>query len=189
MGLCNATAGGAKTGKPCRGEQELYNMTSGGRVFLFVRKNATVNYATNNQQEKGIDFDYYNFFLMPYVYNRINLQSGISQTLVYPDFFFSFRQQTHQDFNIQGYETAPSNVSVFNRSSLLSVNFILNPNIEHVEVVFPTLMDVMGQVGAFWGVLCTMFGLCFLYYNRVRFYEKYPAWHDFPEGRVQPPAD
>jgi hypothetical protein len=101
-------------------------MTAGGRVFLFIKKDIEINFATGKQIQQFYNFDLTTYFLVPNMYNRILLTTQPNTYTIYPDFFTSFTTQNYNTMGIinSGYQN--SNVSNFNPQLMLSISLILS---------------------------------------------------------------
>jgi hypothetical protein len=73
VNLCNNVSGNCST------EDELQSMTSGGRLFIFIQKTSYLDFKSGKLATPPVGYDLYNFFMVPYLYNRvnINLQSNL----------------------------------------------------------------------------------------------------------------
>jgi hypothetical protein len=58
---------------PC--SNQTYNVTAGGRIFLFIERQKS-KYDTISSKSSYL---IYNFFLVPNIYNRINILSQVSK--------------------------------------------------------------------------------------------------------------
>lgn len=67
VNLCNNVSGNCSTWS------DLQLMTSGGRVFVFLEKAKTVDFLTGEINVPPIAYDLMNFFLVPHLYNRVNI--------------------------------------------------------------------------------------------------------------------
>lgn len=69
----------------CADETELKKVTSGGRIFLFVRQQPSKNYATGKVQKDIQNFFMQYFFLVPTKYNRAELIMQLNNVKIHPD--------------------------------------------------------------------------------------------------------
>lgn len=68
----------------------LYELTSGGRIFLFIETQDTKNYATGQISESQSNFILKYFFITPGLYNRAELVMQISNVSQQPDYLHHF---------------------------------------------------------------------------------------------------
>jgi hypothetical protein len=157
-------------------------MIAGGRIFLFIKKDESINLATLKQSESTNNFGtftFYNFFLVPEQYNRVTITFQPTSYVVYPDYITSFTKQEHLTMPIVNQQFQTSNVSINDKFDMLSISILLNSERRVNEVVYSTLIEHISLWGAFWGVLFSLFALYFLMFNRKMFYNKTPEWTRF----------
>ena len=74
-------------------------MTAGGRIFLFMQQNQSINMATakTSQHDKFGKFKFFNYFMVPYVYGRVVITIQPVNYIIQPDYFTSWRTRTYQN--------------------------------------------------------------------------------------------
>lgn len=50
----------------------------------------------------------------------------------------------------------------------------LDEQITNIDIVYPTIVDMISKWGAFWGVLFSLFAVFFLAFNENKFYKENP---------------
>lgn len=166
----------------CQNQSSMANMTGGGRMFLFIQKTQSVNLATGSKEvDQFGQFEFYNFFLVPGLYNRITITFQPTTFVVYPDYITSFFKRTYQTMPIVDQQFQTSNVSAYNNLDLLSISILLSSQSRVNEVVYSTIIEHISLWGAFWGVLFSLFAFYFLVFNQKMFYARTPEWSRFEE--------
>lgn len=166
----------------CQSYGSLMNMTAGGRMFLFVQKTQSMNLATGKVGQGAFaEFDFYNFFLIPGLYNRITITFQPTTYVVYPDYITSWTKKTYLTMPIVDQQFQTSNVTTYNNLDLLSISILLSGQSRINEVVYSTLIEHISLWGAFWGVLFSVFAFYFLVFNRNQFYNKNQGWDRFED--------
>lgn len=74
-----------------------------------------------------IQYDLYNFFIVPYMYNRVNVFLQSNNYQVYPDFLTSFTRRDYTLLQTLSTDFQISNVSFYNPMNALSISFLLSP--------------------------------------------------------------
>lgn len=175
VNLCN----NASTSNNCSTQSELQSMTSGGRLFVFIQKSSYIDLKSGKLETPPVSYDLYNFFLVPYLYNRININLEYNSYEIFPDFLTSFITKTHPLLEIANTDFQNSNVSVYNPQNMLSVSLMLSPRAYVYEVHYQTILTHISLWGALWGVLFSIFAIIFLGYNRNKFRKERPDWEQF----------
>lgn len=103
-------------------------MTGGGRIFLFIQKTESVNLATlkKSQSQTFGTFYFYNFFLVPGLYNRITITIQPTTYIVFPDYITSFTKKQYLNMPIVDQQFQTSNVSSYNPYDMLSISVLLS---------------------------------------------------------------
>lgn len=71
-------------------------------------------------------FSFYNFFLVPGLYNRITITFQPTTYKVYPDYITSFTTKIIDDMPIVGMQFQTSNVTINNPYDMLSISILLS---------------------------------------------------------------
>ena len=85
---CNPT-----TTNNCQSLTSLFQMTSGGRLFVFINLPGGFDYQTGTVSDSDYSVEIYQFFLVPSLYNRISIDFYAWQYTTYPTYFTSFTQR------------------------------------------------------------------------------------------------
>ena len=176
--LCNKTET-----KTCAKDKELQEMTGGGRIFLFVEQNQSINLATSKAAagDQMSEFQFFNYFMVPGIYGRVVITLQPCYYIIYPDYLTSWTTKYYLEMQILANEYQVSNVTVYNDTSLFSISVLLSSQAKTIEVVYTTSIEHISLWGAFWGVLFGIFAIIFLAYNKRQFYRKRPDWVKFEE--------
>lgn len=175
VNLCDNSS----TANNCSTQDELQSMTSGGRIFIFIEKSPYVDLKSGKLTNPPVSYDLYNFFLVPYLYNRVNINIQSNTYEIYPDFLTSFTVQNYPLLQILNTDFQNSNVSIYNPMNTLSVSFLLSPRAYVYEIHYQTILTHISLWGALWGVLFSIFAIVFLGYNRNKFRKERPDWENF----------
>jgi hypothetical protein len=161
----------------CATEDEIHDILSKGRIFLFIARPGGVNFATETQSPEDFKMLYY--FLVPGFYNRAEISIRKNNYIVRPDYLTSFTTKefsTYAQVAEKIYMSKPPNPSL-----IFLIWMRLDQEEEYNEVVFVSSIDTISMWGALWGVLFALFAFYFLKFNRRRFYERKPSWSEFDE--------
>lgn len=110
----------------CTNQQELQDMQSKGRFFLFIEKKS----GEFDTLSSSSNFLLYNFFAVHGTYNRIGIQLQVNKEIILPNYLTSFTQKETTRLDIVSvYElnSLVANLSAKAASLLLSVEFTLAP--------------------------------------------------------------
>ena len=157
-----------------------------GRIFLFIEETPdNSGVASEEVSQRRNKFRILNFFLIPRLYKRVNIEFQVTKTKVQPDYFYRWTEEDYMKLNLFSATEQTSNTSIndieSDRESLqmLGVSFMLSATVLEVRVAYTTLLDRVAKWGAFFNVLFAVFAIVFLAYNKKKFYKKNPDWDRF----------
>lgn len=107
-------------------------MAAGGRLYLFVNEPQGFNYLKGEIVDSEYPFQIYQFFMVPGIYNRIEIQFNPSHFTTYPNFLTKFTTSEFSYIKSSAPVSLLSNVTVFNDLLLLSISFILSEQINQI---------------------------------------------------------
>ena len=171
--LCNTTNSSAQ----CAEKEEIEGILSKGRLFFFIAKPGSTNFATEKRSPEEFTLLYY--FMVPGFYNRAELAIRKNNYKVKPDYLTRFYTQEYSTLTQVSEKIYMSKTP--DPTLLFLIWLRLDQNEEFNDIVFFTLIDNISLWGALWGVLFSMFAFYFLKHNRKRFYERKPEWVEFDE--------
>ncbi|KRX02788.1 hypothetical protein PPERSA_02278 [Pseudocohnilembus persalinus] len=166
----------------CREYQQLKEVTSGGRIYLFTKQENSRNWATGEEIADKQNFNLNYYFLVPGDYNRAELVMEYSVTTTKPDYLTSFSQKEYPGLDINSQNFYISDVTFFDPFAAFQIWLRLSDEVPRVDVVYDTIIDKVSEWGALWGVLFGAFAFYFLGYNTNKFYKKNEDWADFDKG-------
>lgn len=117
VSFCDKT----KTPNTCVSDLELRNITSGGRIFLFVKQQPQTDYATGKTEQGTQNFFMQYFFLVPTRYNRAELIMQLSKVKVHPDLLTTFSTKYKEELNFKSMNFYESDVSAYDNSSAFQI--------------------------------------------------------------------
>lgn len=130
VNLCNNASGN------CSNVTELYQMTSGGRIFLFVEKAKGMDLQTGELVTQPLTYDLINFFVVPYLYNRATIVFELVTYHVSPNYLTRWTPQTYKVLEYVRTEFINSNVSYYNQMNAMSIMLRMNPQSTVMELSY-----------------------------------------------------
>ncbi|KRX10782.1 hypothetical protein PPERSA_00952 [Pseudocohnilembus persalinus] len=164
----------------CKSEEELEQITSGGRIMLYLHKPQQKDYVTNKLIDSVGSFHLYYYFLVPGDYIRYAINYQIQDIVQSPDYFLRFSPVTTTTFKIINQIFYPSQ-NVYNKYLGLSVWTSLTSEILKINYIYDTSIVVLSLTAAFFNVIFSLFALFFLGYNKNSFYKKKKNWDNFEQ--------
>lgn len=100
MTLCN----NSDVPNTCIEGDALQNMTGGGRIFLFVEQNQSINLATSKAAsgDQMSQFQFFNYFMVPGIYGRVVITLQPVYYIIYPDYLTSWTTKYYLEMQIVG---------------------------------------------------------------------------------------
>lgn len=89
VNLCNNISSNCST------LTDLMQMTSGGRLFVFIERGQVLDFKSGKLVSPPETYTLFTFFLVPFLYNRVNVILQYNSYEVYPNFFTSFTQKQY----------------------------------------------------------------------------------------------
>ena len=89
-------------GNTCVDAQTLMDMTGGGRIFLFIEQNQSVNLATSKAAslDATSQFQFFNYFMVPKIYGRSVITIQPVNYVIYPDYLTTWTTQNYLEMQI-----------------------------------------------------------------------------------------
>jgi hypothetical protein len=120
----------------CKSERELLEMLAGGRLFFFINEPQGFDYRAGQIIYSEYPFEIYNFFLIPDLYNRINIQFQHSVFYTYPNYLTSFMSSESSYIKTISPVSMMSNVSVYNTELIMSITMEMSADMYEYEIHF-----------------------------------------------------
>ncbi|CAD8074921.1 unnamed protein product [Paramecium sonneborni] len=178
--------------KNCSTEEDIKKVTAGGRLFLYIKSQAPdVNFVTG-KETNALTYQVFQYFLTPGLYNRAEIVLQKQSVSMTGDYLTQFKTKHEQFLIVNRQYLYVTNVTyndmITQRDSAIYKGFQiylrLDQEVKIVQVVKDTIINVVAQWGAFYGVLVGAFALYFLKYNQQQFYKKNKQWANFDQNQV-----
>ncbi|CAD8158584.1 unnamed protein product [Paramecium pentaurelia] len=177
----------------CETEAQIRKTVAGGRLFLYIKNQAPeVNFVGKKTQ--GLKYQVFQYFLVPGLYNRAEIvlqkqlvsMSGdyLTQFSTKHDEFLLVNRQYLYVTNVSQNDVGRQPTDSLSIYKGYQIFLRLDQEIKIIQVVKDTIIDVIAQWGAFYGVLVGAFALYFLKYNQNQFYEKNKQWANFDQNEA-----
>ncbi|CAD8145771.1 unnamed protein product [Paramecium octaurelia] len=177
----------------CETEKQIRKVVAGGRLFLYIKNQAPdVNFV--GKKTEGLKYQVFQYFLVPGLYNRAEIvlqKQLVSRT---GDYLTQF-QTKHEDYllvnrqylyvtNVTQNDDGRAVTESLSIYKGYQIFLRLDQEVRIIQVVKDTIIDVVAQWGAFYGVLVGAFALYFLKYNQNQFYKKNKQWANFDSNEA-----
>lgn len=145
----------------CKSDKEIEEVLKGGRLFFFLRKNDVINHSTGQEYEQS--FSLLNYYLVNTLYQKNQIFIQKEQQVIRPDYIRRFSIKTRMTQLLQG-----RNLDVqmtFGGKELSLIQIQLYEDLSQKEFTYKTLVILVSEWGALWGVAYASLAFIFIAYH------------------------
>ncbi|CAD8202077.1 unnamed protein product [Paramecium octaurelia] len=166
-------------GQACVSQQEIDQITAGGRILLYVRDNSPNFDLTTGKSVESVPYSTYQYFLMPGLYPRTEIFFQLEKYTIKPDYLRRWSDDVRLFLSTEKINSWITNVTVYSSDNAYQIGFRSELTQQISVLTYQTSFGMISIVGAFWGVLFSTFAAYFLIYNQNVFYRENKQWEDF----------